>query len=75
MLMTLNFVSDGREVGSTKYGTVPAEGQAVVLEHSLWGRRRYRVVDVEHQFTERHSTRAERFLPAPVIVHLKADTP
>lgn len=73
MLMTLHFHLDGRELGETKTGAVPNEGQAVVLEHTLRGRRRYRVVDVEHQYTERGAQRVERFIPAPVIVHLRAD--
>ncbi|MFG1872052.1 hypothetical protein [Micromonospora arborensis] len=73
MLMTLRFHLDGRELGETKTGAVPNEGQAVVLEHTLRGRRRYRVVDVEHQYTEVGSRRAEKFLAAPVVVHLRAD--
>lgn len=73
MLMTLYFQLDGRELGEAKSGAVPSEGQAVVLEHRLRGRRRYRVVDIEHQYTEVGARRTERFLPAPVVVHLKAD--
>lgn len=73
MLVTLHFKIDGRELGETKGGAVPIQGQGVVLEHALYGRRRYRVVDVDHQYTEVGSRRAEKFLAAPVVVHLRAD--
>lgn len=73
MLVTLQLKLDGRDLGEVKTGAVPNEGQGVVLEHTLRGRRRYRVVGVEHQYTELGSRRVEKFLPAPVVVHLQVD--
>lgn len=74
MLVMLRFRVDGQDVGETKSGAVPEVGQQVTLEHGLRGRRRYRVVDVNHQYTDSGIRRVDVFAPAPILVDLEEET-
>lgn len=72
MLVKLRFEVDGADLGETRSGAVPAVGERVSIEHGLYGRLRFRVVDVEHQYTDSGTRRIATFMPAPVIVRLQA---
>lgn len=73
MLAVLHFRVDGKHLGEARGGAVPTAGQAVTIEHGLRGRMRFRVVDVNYQYTDSGARRVETFIPAPVIVDLEED--
>lgn len=73
MLVTVHFRLDGQLLGETKTGAVPDIGQRVTLEHGLRGRQIYRVVSVNHQYTDSQLRRVDQFVPAPIIVDVVQD--
>lgn len=59
------------DLAQTTVGVIPAEGQIVALDSALHGRRRYRVVEVTHQYTDTGVRQVDVYTPAPVLVDLE----
>lgn len=66
----ITFRAQGRLIAETAAAVVPSVGDAVTLD-GVRGRRRYRVTDVNHQYTDTRARTADSFIPAPVIVDIE----
>lgn len=60
------------DLAQTTAGVVPDVGQMVTLESPLYGRRRYRVVAVTHQYVET-ARQVNAYKPGQVLVDMEQE--